>query len=475
MPGDQTVWIIDLNDTAVSIHDERGLRAASAGYAILDDEIVTGEAALARSRTQPRLANNTFWQRLSQEELPRTARRARTPADLAHAHLLALVAQAAGEERPVATRDALLMVPASMDRTQMGLLLGITRQCPLRVTALVERSVAALAALPVRLPCIHVDQFLHHALLTVVGTGVGSAGAAADGEVLQVLRAVEVPELGHARLADAFVHAIAARFVRETRFDPLHQAATEQRLFDRLGVYLRGLLQADEVVVESAHAGQSHSVSLTRRALADAAQPHYGALALALADLQREYRAACIAVTERVRLLPGLDDQLRDLDCHVETLDDHASGRGGFAAATAVPAGTRGTAYVNRLPRRRTGAPAPGDARPLPSVAVAATHLLAGNVLHALDDRALSAGFGAPRGGRWLRLDVAGNHGGNDGTVAFSAVRTAGRTLLLPEPAAAVLVNGRPVTSHVPLAVGDEITVAGAAPPLRVVGLAEPG
>lgn len=448
------MWIIDLNDSAVSIHDEKGLRAASAGYAILEEPLITGTAAVARSRTQPRLANSTFWQRLSQSALPVTAPRARTAADLAYAHLHGLVRQAGGEQHDPTPREAVLLVPATMDRTQLALLLGVARQCPLRVGAIVERTIAALASSAVALPCIHIDSFLHHALLTVVD---------ADGDALRSVRTIEVPETGSATVSDAFVHAIAARFVRETRFDPLHQAATEQRLFDHLGIYLRGLEQADEVVVECPHGGRTHSLSLTRRALAETAEPHYAALARVLVDLQREYRGATVVATERMRLLPGLNDYLSSRGIVADSIDDHAAGTMAFTTLAALAANGDSVRFINRLPRTRT-AEAPSGRATGARHSLHPSHLLDGHRLYGIDDRALIAGFGTPHPGRWLSL------GDGSSRLAFSVVQSAQRVLLLPETDADVFVNGQPARTNTALSVGDEISVAQSESRLRVVG-----
>ena len=55
---------------------------------------------------------------------------------------------------------------------------------------------------------------------------------------------------------------VATNFVRETRFDPLHQATTEQRLHDLLPGWLQALADADETSAEIEFGATTYRIRL---------------------------------------------------------------------------------------------------------------------------------------------------------------------------------------------------------------------
>ena len=91
---------VELNDAGIALArseavDRRPVMQGdpSPGFAVLHDgQVLVGQDAVERHRVVPLYAQNRFWQALATEPLPWSARGVATAADLAHAHLSALLA-----------------------------------------------------------------------------------------------------------------------------------------------------------------------------------------------------------------------------------------------------------------------------------------------------------------------------------------------------------------------------------------------
>ena len=98
---------------------------------------------------------------------------------------------------------------------------------------------------------------------------------------------------------------IADRFVHDTRFDPLHSAATEQQLYDQVYDWVNGEVR-NEISVEIIHEDHIRRVEVSGTQLADKAQQRFKALRDALPD------GAHVLVSARSATLPGLITGLND-------------------------------------------------------------------------------------------------------------------------------------------------------------------
>ena len=180
-------------------------------------------------RLKPLLAHTNFWRGLSTEQLTRPSRLARTTADIAFAQAQALLGRYKAEANGV-----LLAVPAGYSREQLGLLLGVVNEtgvprggagrCSARRVQ--PRTGAGARAAP----------------------GSGAASGDADGARIRGRRsrrseAQPLRDRAASRrarhAADAGCSSSPRAFVRKTRFDPLHDASTEQRLVDQLPTLAR--------------------------------------------------------------------------------------------------------------------------------------------------------------------------------------------------------------------------------------------
>jgi hypothetical protein len=373
--------VLELNDTALRLADASGIRASSPGYAVVSERrLLVGDAARREARLDPRHTTSQFWQRLSMDPVQHPNPAARTLADLAHAHLMHVwesVDEGAGDG------EVILAVPGHYGRDQLALVLGIARECPFTPVGLVDAAVAATAEVqPEAAEVVHVDALLHQAVLTRL-----------EGREAWVREAVsDVPALGLAGLRDAWVHQIADAFIRETRFDPLHDAGVEQRLHDGLDGWIDALSSADETTAELEANGHVYRVDLVRSRLVEKVAPRYAALRTALTE--RVAGGTPVLLAPALARLPGLVEELARGGWPVTVLDPAATVRGALTHEAAIRDDGEALRFVTRLPRasRPARAPEPAAPEPPPSVetpppaaeAVPATDAVVTHVL--LDD-----------------------------------------------------------------------------------------
>ncbi|MGD8376811.1 MAG: hypothetical protein PVF68_11770 [Acidobacteriota bacterium] len=329
---------------AIEIHDDgllavgedgRMLAPPSPGYAVVDDEVVTGMAAARRSRLRPRLVDHRFWSELDAAPMGRPFPDGLSRADLAHAHLAALWAEVGG-----GVNEVLLAVPGSASEAQLGLLLGVSRAAGIPVRGLVDAAVAASSGTAAGERLLHLDLQLHRAVLTEM-TGGGELQR-------QAVRALSGAGL-HA-IRDAWFRRIAGIFVARTRFDPQHAAATEQSLFDALPHVVARLRRHESCPLELRSSGRVHAVDVGRAELLAATAGIYdGIRRLARAGLGSG--GARLLLSDRAAALPGLATLLSAESWGPpEQLPPGAAAAGALRCRDAIRADGEALPFITRLP-----------------------------------------------------------------------------------------------------------------------------
>ena len=366
---------IELNDTGlllarVGADGEPAVEAEeSPGFALLHEgRVHVGAEAARRHRIAPLHAQNRFWHALGLDPLPWSARGIATAADLAHAHLSSVLAAAASE----GGHELLLAVPSGYTRDQLGLLVGIANECGVVARGLVDAGLAAVATVPASSCMLHLDLQLHQASATLIESSRGQG-------TLRRTRYELLPGVGQLAFRQAIASTIATIFVRETRFDPLHQAATEQRLHDSLPAWLQALATADETTAELEFGATVYRIRLTRAQIVDAVEVITNEI-LRLVQTARPPGALMhLCFTPRIAAIPELVARLSGLrDCVVVELAPGAAAVGALMSAAAIIRPADAIALVHRLPL--ADATVPDDESAAPSMVVPAdavpTHVL---------------------------------------------------------------------------------------------------
>jgi len=352
--------VLELNDAELTIGDANGILARSPGFAhVLPQGTVVGETARNRARLDPRRTISQFWLRLGTEPLHQSTPHTRHHADLAY-HQLVHVHELAG--RPP---ELLLAVPGSFSREQLAILLGIAERCPFRATGLVDSALAAASTLVLPGAALHLELQLHQCVLSRLAL---EDGTLVRSEVRTVAGA------GLAQLQERWARRAAAAFIQQTRFDPLHAAAIEQQLCDRLPEWLAALALEDDATAELQQGPNRYRATLRAGEMLDAVHPVYEQLLEALA---RDSGDGALLLGPHAARLPRFAERVPG----AITLDAEAAIRGALQHASLIRGTERALRFVTRLPARgdpQAVASAPHREAPDPGAAPAPTHLVAG-------------------------------------------------------------------------------------------------
>ncbi|WP_293372999.1 hypothetical protein [Nevskia sp.] len=425
--------VLEFNDAALTLADADRIHATSPGFAFLDGrKLVFGEAARQQFRAQPRKTQFRYWYQLDQAPLDSAFGDARNHADLAWAQLSGI--QANGGDGAL-----LLAVPASFDSGQLGLLLALARAAKLDAVGLVDAAVAAASTVDAKATMLHLDVQLHRWWLTRMRAG--SDIARTGGE--------DLAKPGLLAVWDACAGVIAEAFVRQTRFDPLHSAATEQALYERLPNWLAQFGRGAAVTLELPAGLRSHRASLPADALNGALAAISSRIAAGIAAAVTDAAQTAVLLSARAAAVPGLIEAIHAA-CGVrpQALDAQAVTRGTLAHAERIRADGEALPFVTRLPASgpliAAAAVVVDTAKPAPPP----THLLVDDLASPLPSKTVDGE--ARLLGLKLRVE-------------------SGRHLLVPE--GALRIDGRVTTEPTRLSTGQLIeTASGAVRVIHVLG-----
>lgn len=277
-----------------------GSALESPGFALPEKKQLTvGKAAQSQAHIYPQKIVHRFWDRLDTTAMKLAGRKTSNHAEIAYAHLAMIWAQI----QPLGSA-VIVTVPGFMTSEQMGLILGITQELGMPVKGFVSQAVAAAPRAYPDSDLFYLDIHLHRTEVSLL----------AQGDHLTVQKTLSLDDFGLIRLHRLWVECIAETFVRTTRFDPLHQAASEQALYDRLPEIV-GRLDTDPAMTFDVRSGQTvHNITLTRQALADKSQSFFDRVQGLVQQLSVQDKAAAshktMLLSHRAAGLVGLKSEL---------------------------------------------------------------------------------------------------------------------------------------------------------------------
>lgn len=456
-----TLAAIELADPGIVVMTDDGSTVGpSPGVALLEGEApIVGTAAAMRHRLQPRRIHDRYWEQLDTEPLARPHPDHLRTADIAHAQLVELWTTL---DRQV---DAVVVtVPASLDRTRLGLLLGIARAAGIPVRGFVDSAVASVVTRD-RTPgaLVHVDVLLHRVVVTrlAVGHEISTMGFETDDRI------------GLVGLRDAWSRAVAGQFVRATRFDPLKLAATEQQLYDRVPGLVEQIDSSTPIQFVMAAGGLEYEVELTGRTFENACEVEVGRIE-SLVSRCCDGDDAAIALSHRAAGVPGLTRRLRaQTNGPVDALGLFAAARGTLLAAADIIGEAEGdAAFVTRLPRRGPGVAIPpedatADGGVDPS-GPSATHILHRGTAYPISTTPLVVGAAA--GGTGRALQISGNTAGIS-RIHCSILLRDGRAVVEDHSTYGSFVNELRVDGSTELVAGDRIRLGSPGVELKAIAV----
>ncbi len=372
---------LELVDSGIlTVNNIGQVSPSSPGLAIADgDQLELGREAARNARRKPRHLHSYFWQNLSTADLARPYPTHLRTADLAHAHL-SQIWQKLGST----AAEVIVLVPGVYSPEQLSLLLGITEACGIPVCGLIDLAVAAAAGRPIRQQCLHLDFHLHRAVLTVLD------------HQHEIVRkdVIEQSGVGLVDLYDLWARVMKQHFIRTTRFDPLHQAKTEQLLYLQLHNHLKTLTENDSTEVTISTGGRSHKIELERRELIDAARPSFD-IVRELVQQHSDGSNTTLLLSDRTATMPGLVEHLCETTgIEVKNLHPAAAGSAALDWADLMCSPGPNFKLVTRLPGYDVKKP-PAITLPADSVdsselrSKIPTHLVIHGVVHRLSDQAV--------------------------------------------------------------------------------------
>ena len=421
--------VIELNDSEVTVVQSGYVVARSPGIAVIkEDRIELGQAALQSTHMDPRNTFSRFWSNLNQDDFKHRTKLARHNADLAYAHLLSL------HEMASEVDEVVFAVPGSFTREQLSLLLGLVQASPFTPAGLVDSAVAAGAATAAAGSYNYLDIHLHHTVISTL-----EVSAAVERGAVKV-----VDDVGLLDIQDKCVNHIADLFIRQSRFDPLHHAATEQALCNSLAQCLQELRTEADALVDIAFENTRYQARVNRERLVEALRPLYNRIGAA-ADTAR-----VSLVNRRLAGLPMFTEHLAAAGNEVEVLDERAVFTGCMGYVSGHKTGEEDIYFVTQLRAAAEPAISAISTASLEQKPEAApTHVLVDAEAH-------------PLGQAPLYLSALGalpESGGQDSLCSLS-LNGAAATLVPSGADAAVYVNGRAVEDSAGLRPGDVISFA---------------
>lgn len=361
--------VLEVNDAGLRLSDGERVIANEPGFASVSaEQVMVGEVARRQARLSPRLSHSRFWYQLDQAPLDRPLGSVRNTADLAYWQLRQVRDAADGE-------PLLLAVPSSFEADQLGLLLGLCRAAELGAVGLVDGAVAAVATRAAQGVVLHVDVQLHRVWMTRLDVGKAVVRGAGH----------DLAKPGMVTVWDAAAAVIAEAFVKQTRIDPLHSAASEQTLYDALPDWLAQVSVKPVTSLSMTVGGRSHRISLARDTVVAALHPLLTRVTRALRADVAAAPGAQVMLSDRAAAIPGLVEALTTaLGTAPQVLDALAMAKGALQHRECIETTDEALPWVTRLPVEPVSVP---DLKAAPAPVPSATpdptsqptHLLIGN------------------------------------------------------------------------------------------------
>jgi hypothetical protein len=289
-----TLALLHLNDQALRLFTETGEQRCESGYVQIDDNgLISGDAARADAWLRPQFSYNQHWRQLDQRPLKKNLRWARSHADMAYAQLRQILH---GIDQP----QLVVGVPASLDDSQLALLLGLLKAQSVRVCGIVDN--ALLSAAPEHRVVLELQ---HH-------QSVISHLKRADGQ-LQVASHEQLLDLGALAIQRDVARHISDQLIADTRYDPLHSSASQQALHDALPDWLARLAQQTEYLAELPSPQGLLALRLNRTRLQEILAPRSENLNRALQHHAANHLAIAPASELLATFILGLSPDLNDV------------------------------------------------------------------------------------------------------------------------------------------------------------------
>ncbi len=386
----------DLNDSALLGYADGTVLFREPGYALAQqDNLLLGWDAWHTARRFPRELQNRHWSELADEVLPLPVAAARTSADLVHAHLSAL---RAGLD--IDCESVSFAVPGYWTSAQLGLLLGIANELCLSVAGFVDSAIAVTRREYPGRDLWHIEPSLHGVCVAQLDQASGAAIAQRE----------FFPGLGIESLERQCAEFFAAGFLKAARFDPLHDAQTEQYLYDQLAQWLGELAREHSTAAEISYQNSQFTADFSHSDLAGELVANWQPLLQKLRSVLPSQGSAVVQVPEALARFPGLIDQLSSLPSVELYMYEASAAARGACRPVVISASRDSLRLLTALPWDQPAQSATMNPTTTAGQLIRPTHLLAGDRAYPLSSQPFVIGVELPAGDCGLTV-AAGSAG----------------------------------------------------------------
>ena len=322
--------LIELHDHNIRISSPQGLLGESPGFAnTFEKPPVYGADALSLTRLHPQQSFNQFWFQLGLDPLAGKNKLFRHQADLAFGHLESIT------KKFELIGETVFAVPSHYSANQLATLLGLVKHCTIDAAGLVDLALLALAKLHEHQQALFMDVQLHQTVLTLV--------TKEHGEIIRQ-KVLPISGTGLLSLYDAWANTITDAFIKQSRFDPLHNADTEQYIYSELEAWLRSVAKNKEILIEINNKGTIHQASLTLNNFEQRAQNIFQKVSREIDSIGSAFTP--VFALDRICSLPGLKQAMPGLN----PVSDNAITENGYQHLELIKGSGEALKLVSRLP-----------------------------------------------------------------------------------------------------------------------------
>ncbi len=287
-----------LNDAGITFVNEEKIICQEPGFALIENNnLITGSEAFANASIKPRQIQNEYWSNLQIELLSDYKFKNFSSADLVNSQLKKIWQSASKKNDQL-----VIAIPAYMSHENIGLLLGIAEELNIPVTYVCDAAVCATRRQYKDAALIHLDLSLHSILLT----RINQKGCA------QIDRSVIVKDCGLLSLYEKWLSIISEAFVRQSRFDPLHSADTEQLIRDQLPYWLLKASSSSVINLEIKFGDTIYRANIESKEFISAAMSIYKKIINNLRVLIKAGETPAVQFTDRASKILGLAKTIQE-------------------------------------------------------------------------------------------------------------------------------------------------------------------
>lgn len=346
-------------------------------------------------------------------------------------------------------------VPAVLSTEALGTVLALMRLDGMEVASFHDAAALNVASVGLEGVTLVLEMGLGHVSATRVETEKVETDKVETDRKVRRRASATWQGYGLLALQQRWLQLIAEAMVLQTRFDPLHDGLSEQRLYDQLErTYSAATFLGSASIELPTPQGALHII-LTRDQFADAASKIYAQAQAVLHELRPAGARVNILIDERLTQLPGFIESLASLrGCRIFS---HSSGLAARAAAAEVAAADGdGSVIMQRGYARRAPIESPKeiDLSNITSVGVSPTHALCDGKAIALPVGSLEIGRGPAMGGVRLPEGLAGVS-----RLHCALEREASSVTLVPYTSQPTWLNDERVKGRVRVLSGDRLRI----------------